>query len=190
MCFDFGSHFQKFYLMIPFSIRMAAGMREKHKGNRGRHSPHGEVVVEPHQLHLMAPNCIELWLKENRVHTNSESVPTSTHTPSQAEMLCPTLLLKSRCLGWVTHEAKTKRTDCSGGRGTASTLSRAPRARGGWMELGGWEWGQRLGKPQRETHGPVGKRYPHWVSIQPSPWRKAFLQGFIFFHLKKWFFLW
>ena len=53
------------------------------------------------------------------------------------------------------------------------------------MELGGWERGQRLGKPQRETHGPVEKRYPHWVSIQPSPWQKAFLKGFIFFHLKK-----
>ena len=48
-------------------------MREKHKGNRGRHSPHGEVVVEPHQLHLMAPNCIELWLKENSAASTFDS---------------------------------------------------------------------------------------------------------------------
>lgn len=74
MCFDFGSHFQKFYLMIPFSIRMAVGMGEKHKGNRGHHSPHREVVVQPHKLYLMAPNCRQLRPEEKSAASTFHSI--------------------------------------------------------------------------------------------------------------------
>ena len=34
MCFDFGSHFQKFYLMIPFSVRMPVRMRHTQRKPR------------------------------------------------------------------------------------------------------------------------------------------------------------
>lgn len=55
MCFDLRRHFQKFYLMIAFSIRMAVVKTEKHKGNLRSLPPHKEVVVGPQKLYLMTP---------------------------------------------------------------------------------------------------------------------------------------
>ena len=102
-------------------------------------------------------------ISEHRVHANSESMPASTHTPSQAETLCPKLLPKSRHLGWVTHEAKTKRSDCTGRGALRHSIipiqgSKGKRRLNG---AGGMGVGSETAKASGEMHGPVGKRNPH-----------------------------